>query len=137
MLTTVALYGSRYLETLLQKKLVNLTPSTELDELYAAGLINETRAQSREATLPSKEESQTVAALISTQSDNGTKDMMLLKRWNGKLLAERFELPEMEIEIERAVEQVEQGIKVDAELRTENAASKSTNPRLENREKQE
>jgi hypothetical protein len=31
---------------------------------------------------------------------------MLLQRWNGKLLAEEFKLPEMEVEIERAVEQV-------------------------------
>lgn len=35
---------------------------------------------------------------------------MLLQRWNGKLLAEEFKLPEMEVEIERAVEQVEAAI---------------------------
>jgi len=32
---------------------------------------------------------------------------MLLKRWNGKLIAETFKLPELEIEISRAVDQVE------------------------------
>ena len=35
---------------------------------------------------------------------------MMLQKWNGKLIAERFKLPEMEIEIERAVEQVESAI---------------------------
>lgn len=32
---------------------------------------------------------------------------MLLKGWNGKLIAERLGLPGLEVEIERAVEQVE------------------------------
>jgi hypothetical protein len=36
---------------------------------------------------------------------------MLLQTWNGRVLAEAYELPEMEIEIERAVEQVEKAIK--------------------------
>lgn len=37
-------------------------------------------------------------------------DIMLLRRWNGKLLADRLNLPDMEIEIERAVEQVQTAI---------------------------
>lgn len=44
---------------------------------------------------------------------------MMLQRWNGKLIAEDFHLPEMEIEIERAVEQVEQAIKQKDELAEE------------------
>lgn len=35
---------------------------------------------------------------------------MVLQRWNGKLIAEQFDLPDMEVEIERAVEQVEKAI---------------------------
>jgi HD-like signal output (HDOD) protein len=42
---------------------------------------------------------------------------MLLQRWNGKLLAEEFKLPDMEVEIERAVEQVERSIKSQAILK--------------------
>ncbi|KAG9559914.1 hypothetical protein KCU79_g7979, partial [Aureobasidium melanogenum] len=41
-------------------------------------------------------------------------DVMLLKRWNGKLLAEKFNLPGMELEIERAVEQVQKNIEADS-----------------------
>lgn len=38
---------------------------------------------------------------------------MLLQGWNGKLLAERLKLPGLEIEIERAVEQVQDSIQKD------------------------
>lgn len=44
---------------------------------------------------------------------------MVLQKWNGKLLAERYHLPEMEIEIERAVEQIESSIKAKEELHEE------------------
>ncbi len=36
---------------------------------------------------------------------------MLLPRWNGKLIAERLRLPALEVEIERAVAQVEKALK--------------------------
>ena len=38
---------------------------------------------------------------------------MLLQGWNGKLLAERLRLSGLEVEIERAVEQVQDGIEKD------------------------
>lgn len=57
-----------------------------------------------------------MAMLVQEQTNGGSEDVMLLQGWNGKLLAERFKLPEMEIEIERAVEQVEQSIKAKEEL---------------------
>ena len=44
---------------------------------------------------------------------------MLIQGWNGKLMAERFKLPGMEVEIERAVEQVESKIKAKEELAEE------------------
>lgn len=62
-----------------------------------------------------------VAGLVESQTKNGETDVMMLKRWNGKLLAEKFELPEMEVEIERAVEQVEKSIEKEAEAKREKA----------------
>jgi hypothetical protein len=47
---------------------------------------------------------------------------MLLKRWNGKLIAETFKLPELEIEISRAVDQVE--AMVTGEVKAEEHAAK-------------
>ena len=45
---------------------------------------------------------------------------MLLHGWNGKLMAEKLGLPGLEVEIERAVEQVQKRVeKDDAELQSE------------------
>lgn len=91
-----------------------MSPSKTLDNLYAAGLIHPSREHSRQAALPSETESQEVANLVARQTSD-TEDVMLLKRWNGKLLAENFGLPGMELEIERAVEQVQKAIKTESE----------------------
>ncbi|KAG9649548.1 hypothetical protein KCU77_g16998, partial [Aureobasidium melanogenum] len=91
-----------------------MSPSKVLDNLYAAGLIHPSREHSRQAALPSESESQEVADLVAQQTNNDASDVMLLKRWNGKLLAEKFNLPGMELEIERAVEQVQKNIEADS-----------------------
>lgn len=45
---------------------------------------------------------------------------MLLHGWNGKLIAEKLALPGLQIEVERAVEQVQVGLNKDkAELQSE------------------
>ena len=51
-------------------------------------------------------------------------DIMLLRRWNGKLLADRLNLPDMEIEIERAVEQVQTAIEQARKERMQKAEMK-------------
>lgn len=117
------MYGSKYLKHILDYKLVSPKPSTVLDEMYAAGLIHPTRDKSRAAEIPSEEETEEVARRFMDQGNDGDEEVMLLRRWNGKLLAEKLGLPELEVEIERAVEQVEQSMwaeaksKVDAEER--------------------
>lgn len=106
-----ALNGSRHLEFLTKNSsLLNPTTSPILDNLYTAGLLHSTRDKSRLAPTPTQEQISQVSEIIETKSNNGEKDVMLLQRWNGKLLAEEFKLPEMEVEIERAVEQVEAAI---------------------------
>lgn len=47
------------------------------------------------------------------------EEIMLLKGWNGKLIAERLELPGLEVEIERAVEQVERQLNKGGEIKEE------------------
>ena len=84
-----------------------------MDELYAAGLRHPTREASRGAIKPSDEEIFEAVKDVETKKEaNGAEgqEIMLLQRWNGKLIAEDFKLAEMEIEIERAVEQVEKAI---------------------------
>jgi hypothetical protein len=82
-----------------------------MDELYVAGLRHPNRKASREATTPSEAQIEEVVRTVNEQTMSGKKDVMLLQRWNGKLIAEAFQLSEMEIEIERAVEQVEKAVK--------------------------
>ncbi|KAF2207608.1 hypothetical protein CERZMDRAFT_115109 [Cercospora zeae-maydis SCOH1-5] len=106
-----ALYGGKLLQHLATHNHIKIAPSPRMDQLYAAGLISPSREATRGAPHPTPEEIKKIADVVEAQTANGTEDAMLLQKWNGKLLAEGFKLPEMEIEIERAVEQVEQGIK--------------------------
>ena len=88
-----------------------------MDEMYTAGLLHPTRKASREAPRPTDAETEQVARVVEAQTHGNQEDVMVLQRWNGKLIAESFQLPEMEVEIERAVEQVERAIeKEKAEL---------------------
>lgn len=105
-----ALYGSKLLEHLTNHNLIKTTDSQEMDELYTAGLLHPKREVARDTPRPSEDQIQQVAKVIEAQTNGGQEDVMLLQRWNGKLIAEGFKLPEMEIEIERAVEQVEKAI---------------------------
>jgi hypothetical protein len=70
-----------------------------------------TRHLSRAAPQPTQEQADKVARVVQAQTNGGTEDVMVLQRWNGKLIAEQLHLPDMEVEIERAVEQVERSIK--------------------------
>jgi hypothetical protein len=114
-----ALKGSQYLEFLLKHNLPTPTPSSALDEVYTAGLMYPTRLLSRAAPKPTEAQADEVANVVHKQTSNETKDVMVLQRWNGKLIAEQFQLPDMEVEIERAVEQVENSIKSKEELMEE------------------
>jgi glyceraldehyde-3-phosphate dehydrogenase/erythrose-4-phosphate dehydrogenase len=100
-----------------------------LDEVYTAGLMYPSRQMSRIAPRPTLEQGQAVAEIIETQTKGGADEAMLLQTWNGKLLAEEFHLPAMEVEIERAVEQVEKSIKDREQLMKEKKEiEKATRP---------
>jgi hypothetical protein len=114
-----ALSGAKHLEFLLSHNLPTLNPSSELDAAYTAGLMYPDRKHSRAAPPPTPHQAQEVARVVEQQTNGGTEDVMVLQRWNGKLIAEQFHLPDMEVEIERAVEQVEQSIKAKEKLMEE------------------
>lgn len=82
-----------------------------MDEMYAAGLLHPERHVVRDNEKPAEADIEKVASDFEEQIQGGQEEVMLLQRWNGKLIAEGFHLPEMEVEIERAVEQVENAIK--------------------------
>lgn len=87
-----ALYGGKYLEALLSRNLITPVASKQMDEIYASGLPH---------LAPGKH-------LLNFGTDS--EEAMLLSKSNGKLIAQAFELPEMEVEITRAVQQVESAV---------------------------
>lgn len=94
---------------MLQKNAIDLTSSERLDQFYAAGLAKS--ADETVANVPAlaAEEVEQAAVKIDEEVAAG-KEALLLRRWNGDLLAEEFKLPEMEMEIDRAVEQVQKAL---------------------------
>jgi hypothetical protein len=114
-----AWYGGKFLEHLTRNNLIKHTSSPQLDAMYATGLIHPTRQASREAETPSEDDIERVSRVVAEQTQGDAEEVMVLQKWNGKLLAEAFELPEMEVEIERAVEQVEKSIGEERRLREE------------------
>lgn len=82
-------------------------------------MLHKTQTDAR-ALSPSKEEIAYVARDVEVRTDGGKEEVKLLESWNGTLLAEGFKLPELEIEIERAVWQVEQAIEKSKAQASEN-----------------
>lgn len=109
---------------MLKENLIRASPSIKLDNLYTAGLLYSTPGAARSAAVPTSEQSkqffqtfkkrlgaESSSTAAKGQSSNSTsaqaEEVMLLQSWNGKLIAEQLGLPGMQLEIERAVEQVE------------------------------
>nr|POE94422.1 uncharacterized protein c23h3.12c [Quercus suber] len=113
-----ALYGSKFLAHLLGKDRVRATASTRMDKLYTAGLMHGSAEKVKSVADPEDAEVADVVREVQAQvGGEGREEVMLLKTWNGKVIAEEFGLPEMEVEIERAVWQVERAIRKEKEKR--------------------
>ncbi len=127
-----ALYGGRLLEHITNKGMVQAKDSRVMDELYAAGLLKPSRQAVREATKPGDTDIEKVVKQAEEQAKEGKKEVVLLQGWNGKLIADAFHLSEMEVEIERAVEQVENAIKkTDEQARTAKEVERATEQKTE------
>ena len=130
-----ALYGGRLLARVLEgssvgggeksESLVRAVPESRLDAMYAGGLVHATRQAMRLAEPVSAQDIERVSGVVASQAEGEGEEVMVLKKWNGKLLAEEFGLPEMEVEIERAVEQVERDIEEGKERRRKEEAERS------------
>lgn len=102
-----ALSGSKHVEFLLNKNLIKAAPSKILDQLYANGKLH------FDGTLEKPLED------LRLEEEDG-KEKMLLHKSDGKVISAALELPELDIELDRAVWQVENALKSD-ELRAEEA----------------
>jgi len=122
----------------MDKNSVTPTASPQMDRLYTAGLLHPSREKIRDAPQTTDSETEEVARMIETQTSGEKEEVMLLQRWNGKLIAEGFDLPEMEIEIERAVEQVQKAIQDKREdVRDEKVVERHTEPQSTGDEKKD
>lgn len=102
-----ALSGGKHLQFLLQNKLLIMKPSPILDAVYAK----------QKGPLPSSPEPTTspgaeqLPGLNPEDTPHPEGETMLLSQTNGKKMTQELDLPELEIELERAIWQVEGAIK--------------------------
>lgn len=105
-----ALAGGKHIQFLIQNKLLTLSPSPILDEVYA-GVQPPLLSTPQPTTGPEEE------GLPKNVSPNKAKhtdppgEVMLLNQANGKKAAQLLDLPQLEVELERAIWQVETAMK--------------------------
>lgn len=121
-----ALSGGKHLQFLLKNNLLALTPSPVVDAVYAAQ--KDPLPSTPERTTESNEK---IVENLDPASPNGAQDpdgeTMLLSQANGKKMTQALDLPQLEVELERAIWQVETAIKKrSAEVAAKNA-QESTN----------
>jgi hypothetical protein len=95
-----AFSGSKHVQFLLERNLVNIKPSPMLDVLYSAGIMKAARDNpfvSDPSSGPRENES--------------NPERMVLQRWNSRVIAQALDVPELELELERAIWQVENSLK--------------------------
>lgn len=99
-----ALSGSKHMEFLLDKDLVQVQPSKVLDEIYSTGpspFVKQSSAK-QTAKFPAAEDE---------------PETMLLHKSDGKRIADALKVPELEMELDRAVWQIEKALKAELELK--------------------
>ncbi len=101
-----ALSGSKHIEFLLDNKLITNEPSQILDDVYS------------NAQYPFVGTAAASAKKSSTASVDG-EEIMLLHKSNGRRIAEALNIPELDIELDRAVWQVEKALSEKKELKEE------------------
>jgi hypothetical protein len=94
------LSGSKHVEFLLENKLITAKPSQILDELYA-------------------QQKPSDADKISSAQSPANEEKMVLRKSDTKPFAEALGIPELHIELERAVWQVEKALRAEKELKEE------------------
>jgi Mitochondrial K+-H+ exchange-related len=109
-----ALYGAKHLEYLVTNNLISPTPSKILDQVYAAGLMSSADpSKTMDPKSLTSEDVNDIASDFASQVPDEVSesdhqgDVMFLNKASGVAIAGAFEVSEMAVEIERAVEQVE------------------------------
>lgn len=107
--------GSKHLEFLLDNRIIELAPSGVLRTAYMEAAMN----MSIENL---DKELDCIRSGSSAKSvQDGREERMLLSKSSGQLFAEYLDVPELAVEVERAVWQVEKALKAQQELQEEKA----------------
>jgi hypothetical protein len=109
-----AISGGKHVQFLLKHSLLSYLPSPLLDKVYAAqrGPLPSSPKPTTPADVAPM---QPPASLEAAAADHENGETMLLSQVNGKNMTQALELPELEVELERAVWQVETAIKTQNE----------------------
>ncbi|KAG5916997.1 hypothetical protein E4U42_007416 [Claviceps africana] len=98
-----ALAGGRHVQLLLDKKLLRPTPSPVLDALYSqAGTLQQTQAHTSPGSTPHP------------SPDPTAREVLLLRQAQVRTFSEKLGVPALEVELERALWQVEQVMEKEA-----------------------
>ncbi|KAI9684359.1 MAG: hypothetical protein M1829_002169 [Trizodia sp. TS-e1964] len=111
-----ALAGSRHLEHLLKHNLARACPSPMLNMIYTAGLRDPREGSGNK--VPEASEASALSPRLERAAGRELGPAMLIQRWNARLIAEAFAVPELTGEMDRAIGQVEQAVPVDTESST-------------------
>ncbi|KAI0116980.1 mitochondrial K+-H+ exchange-related-domain-containing protein [Daldinia grandis] len=104
-----ALAGGKHLQFLCEKDILSLSPSPVLDSIYTPLLPNP--PISKEQIADTDKASKSTA----DGSKESGEERMLLSQENGRQLVKALEIPELEVELERAIWQVERAIQKEHE----------------------
>ncbi|CZT43644.1 uncharacterized protein RSE6_03710 [Rhynchosporium secalis] len=115
-----ALSGAKHIGFLLDNKLIKATPSKILDDLYSNG-----ERPFDPALGKGGEKTSTVIDGIDLE------ERMVLHKSNGKRIAEALDIPELDVELDRAVWQVEKALREKYELKEEQKSLKAVNSQQE------
>lgn len=119
-----ALSGGKHIQFLLTNNLLTLTPSPVVDDVYAAQ--TDPLPSSPKPTSNSNHEALDhpgPAAMPNAALNNPDGETMLLSQANGKKMTKALDLPQLEVELERAIWQVEAAM---AKHNAEGGAAKAT-----------
>ena len=136
-----ALGGSKHVEYLLRKGLINPTPSDVLQRIYDTGEVPKARLDelkkiSRESTDLDTRQWLVMETLIHSAGATSTKadqahsehERILVSKGAGKLISFYFDLPQVEIEIERAVAQVQRAMASEQKRQSEKHGTTAEEP---------
>ena len=111
----IALSGSRHLQFLIENQFITPSSSTTLDRLYEPQLQRLAANKVLEVARSSERRSDASPDLLRELEGDQNTEVVLLGPSDGKRCADALGVPELAVEVERAVEQVEKSVRAFSE----------------------